>query len=167
MLPDADDRVRAMQGRWKGLCHRTMRSVLRPIVLGLEGDGRHSPNAPGKGGDGYPPFDVERFPGGEGTDAVLRITLAVAGFLAENLEISVAHNQLVIRGKQADDPGRTYLHRGIAARRFQRSFVLADGLEVRNARLRNGLLAIDLAQPQKDRVTRRIAIDMSGQARKE
>lgn len=139
-----------------------MRSVPRSIVLGFEGYGRQTADAPAKSGDGYPPFDVERFPGNDGAMAVLRITLAVAGFLAEDLEIAVARNQLVIRGKQADEPGRTYLHRGIAARRFQRSFVLADGLEVQNASLRNGLLAIDLAQPPEDRVTRRIAIDTSG-----
>jgi HSP20 family molecular chaperone IbpA len=90
---------------------------------------------------------------------VLRIVLAVAGFGSEDLEVEVVNNQLVIRGQQAEERERTYLHRGIATRRFQRSFVLGDGLEVVGADLSNGLLSIDLARPETDRSVRTIAIN--------
>ena len=135
-----------------------MGSLRRPIVLGFAGETAQPPG----GGDGYPPFDVERFPASDGHGPVLRITLAVAGFAADDLEVSVAHNQLVIRGQQADEVERTYLHRGIAARRFQRSFVLKDGVEVVSARLSNGLLAIELTEPIEGGHERRIAIDTPG-----
>ena len=82
----------------------------------------------------------------------LRITLAVAGFTRDQLDVTVEENQLVIRGRQQDDKTRQYLHRGIAARQFQRTFVLADGMEVLGADLKNGLLAIDLARPEPERV---------------
>ena len=82
----------------------------------------------------------------------LRITLAVAGFTRDQLEVTVEENQLVIRGRQQDDKSRQYLHRGIAARQFQRTFVLADGMEVQGADLKNGLLSIDLARPEPERV---------------
>jgi HSP20 family molecular chaperone IbpA len=88
----------------------------------------------------------------------LRITLAVAGFSADELSVTVEENQLVIRGRQREEEGRTFLHRGIAARQFQRAFVLADGIEVVGARLDNGLLAIDLVRPEPNRLVRRIAI---------
>jgi HSP20 family molecular chaperone IbpA len=88
----------------------------------------------------------------------LRITLAVAGFTREQLDVSIEENQLVIRGRQQDDKTREYLHRGIAARQFQRVFVLADGIEVKGADLRNGLLSIDLARPEPERVVRSVAI---------
>src|SRR5207248_9310798 len=93
-------------------------------------------------GDGYPPYNV-----GQIGDDELRITLAVAGFTMADLAITVEDSQLVIRGKQADDSERVYLHRGIAARQFQRSFVLAEGIEVRGAWLENGLLHVDLVRP--------------------
>ena len=82
----------------------------------------------------------------------LRITLAVAGFTLDQLEVTVEENELVIRGRQQDDKSRQYLHRGIAARQFQRMFVLADGMKVQGADLKNGLLSIDLARPEPARV---------------
>ena len=88
----------------------------------------------------------------------LRITLAVAGFTREQLDVSTEENQLVIRGRQQDDKTREYLHRGIAARQFQRTFVLADGIEVKGADLKNGLLSIDLARPEPARVVKTVAI---------
>ena len=94
-----------------------------------------------------------------GTDPErLRITLAVAGFTREQMEITLEENQLTIRGRQVDDTQRHYLHRGIAARQFQRSFLLAEGMEVTGADLANGLLAIDLARPEPERLIRRITI---------
>jgi HSP20 family molecular chaperone IbpA len=96
--------------------------------------------------DGYPPYNIEQ----TGPNN-LRITLAVAGFTMNDLQITQEDNQLVIRGRQTDDvPGRVYLHRGIASRQFQRAFVLAEGIEVKGAWLDNGLLHIDLARPQPE-----------------
>jgi HSP20 family molecular chaperone IbpA len=92
-----------------------------------------------KSGEGYPPYNIEQV--GEND---LRITLAVAGFSMDTLDIEVENGQLTIRGKQEDESQRVYLHRGIAARQFVRSFVLADGIEVRGASLDNGLLHIEL-----------------------
>jgi HSP20 family molecular chaperone IbpA len=88
----------------------------------------------------------------------LRITLAVAGFSRDQLEITLEENQLTIRGRQSDDKSRQFLHRGIAARQFQRSFLLADGMQVLGADLSNGLLAIDLVRPEPERLIRRIDI---------
>ena len=104
--------------------------------------------------DGYPPYNIEQ----TGPDG-LRITLAVAGFTSEDLSVEVEGNQLVIRGKQADDETRDYLHRGIAARQFQRTFVLAEGLEIEGASLDNGLLDIDLRRPEVE--TRRRTIEIA------
>src|SRR5207302_2370233 len=103
--------------------------------------------------DGYPPYNIEQL----GENA-LRITLAVAGFAMGDLGITIEDNQLVVRGKQADDLQRVYLHRGIAARQFQRSFVLAEGIEVSGARLDNGLLHIDLIRPEVESRVRTIEI---------
>ncbi|MCE9650116.1 MAG: Hsp20 family protein [Parvibaculum sp.] len=113
-----------------------------------------------KGSDGYPPYNVEDAVAVDGGTQrrVLRITLAVAGFAADELSVTVEENQLVIRGRQREEEGRVYLHRGIAARQFQRAFVLADGIEVLHARLDNGLLAIDLARPEPSKVVRKITI---------
>ena len=114
----------------------------------------------GKGADGgYPPYNIERVaPSGDNGSELLRITLAVAGFTRSQLEVTLEDNQLVIRGRQEDDKGREFLHRGIAARQFQRTFVLADGIEVRNADLNNGLLEIDLVKLEPERMVRRIEI---------
>ena len=103
--------------------------------------------------DGFPPFDIAK----DGEDSY-RITLAVAGFTRDQLDVTTEENQLVIRGRQQDDKTRQYIHRGIAARHFQRTFVLADGMYVIGADLKNGLLSIDLARPEPERVVKTIAI---------
>src|SRR5690606_16873044 len=116
-----------------------------------------------KGADGYPPYNIERLPREDGKPERLRITLAVAGFTREQLEVTIEENQLIIRGRQQDDRERQYLHRGIAARQFQRTFVLADGMDVLNADLDHGLLSIDLARPEPERVVRSIVIGQKSQ----
>ena len=113
-----------------------------------------------KSGDSYPPYNIERIRAEEGAVDRLRITLAVAGFCEEDLEVTIEENQLVVRGRQRDDGERDFIHRGIAARQFQRCFVLADGMRVNAAELRNGLLAIDLDRPQPDRLVRKINISV-------
>ncbi|HVW58022.1 MAG TPA: Hsp20 family protein [Rhizobiaceae bacterium] len=112
-----------------------------------------------KTGDGYPPYNIERLHS-DGEAVRLRITLAVAGFAESDLDVSTEENQLVIRGKQTDEEERDYLHRGIAARQFQRCFVLADGMRVVGAELRNGLLSIDLDRPEPQRLVRKINISV-------
>jgi len=113
-----------------------------------------------KSGDSYPPYNIERLRGDDGATETLRITLAVAGFCEEDLEVTTEENQLIVRGRQKDDAGRDYIHRGIAARQFQRTFVLADGMRVTRAEMRNGLLAIDLDRPQPERLVRKINISV-------
>jgi len=112
-----------------------------------------------KNAEGYPPYNIEKI--GENG---LRITLAVAGFTLADLVIELVENQLMVRGKQSDDGDRVFLHRGIAARQFQRAFMLADGIEVTGAQLDNGLLAIDLVRPQAEPRIRTIRIDSGKQA---
>lgn len=107
-----------------------------------------------KSAEGYPPYNIERI--GENG---LRITLAVAGFTAGDLALELMENQLTVRGKQTDETDRVFLHRGIAARQFQRAFMLADGIEVTGARLDNGLLSIDLVRPVSEPRVRTIPID--------
>lgn len=123
-----------------------------PFLLGFEQLDRLVERSQ-KGSDGYPPYNIEQ----RGENAY-RITLAVAGFAESDLSITVEDAQLVVRGKQADEQDRVYLHRGIAARQFQRQFVLADGVEVAGADLENGLLHIDLARATPDAVIRKIEI---------
>jgi len=110
-----------------------------------------------KSGDGYPPYNIERLNGADGV-VKLRITLAVAGFDCQSLDVTVEDSQLVIRGSQIDDGEHDYLHRGIASRQFQRVFVLADGMTVEDAALKNGLLSIDLSRPPPERQIKRISI---------
>jgi HSP20 family molecular chaperone IbpA len=110
-----------------------------PLLLGFDQFERALDRVNKAASDGYPPYNVEQ----TGENA-LRITLAVAGFTMAELNVQVEDNQLVVRGKQVDDKDRLYLHRGIAARQFQRSFMLAEGIEVAGASLDNGLLDIDL-----------------------
>ncbi len=129
-----------------------------PLLLGFDEVERLLDRASKTAGDGYPPYNIERFPRAEGEAERLRITLAVAGFDRDEIDITVEENQLVIRGRQKDDEGRDYLHRGIAARQFARAFVLADGMEVRGARLANGLLEIGLEKLEPKRLVRRIEI---------
>ncbi len=129
-----------------------------PMLLGFEEIERLIERV-GKGGaDGYPPYNIERISRSDNGPETLRITLAVAGFRREQLDVLVEDNQLVVRGKQEDEREREYLHRGIAARQFQRTFVLADGIEVRAADLEHGLLTIDLVRHEPDRLVRRIEI---------
>src|SRR6266700_3961145 len=111
-----------------------------------------------KGADGYPPYNIERMPRDGQNPEQLRLTLVVAGFTRDKLDVSIEESQLLIRGRQQDDKTRQYLHRGIAARQFQRTFVLADGMEVLGADLTNGLLSIDLARPEPERLVKTIAI---------
>jgi HSP20 family molecular chaperone IbpA len=111
-----------------------------------------------KASDGYPPYNIERLPRDQHNPERLRITLAVAGFTLDQLDVSVEENQLVIRGRQVEDKSRHFLHRGIAARQFQRTFVLAEGMEVLGADLKNGLLSVDLVRPQPERLVRTISI---------
>lgn len=113
-----------------------------------------------KNGDGYPPYNIERIRGEDGGSDRLRITLAVAGFRDEDLEVTVEDNELTVRGRQSDDTEREFLHRGIASRQFQRVFVLAEGMKVVSAELNNGLLAIDLDRPEPERLVRKINISV-------
>src|SRR2546421_6554545 len=132
-------------------------SLSSPFLLGFDEIERALDRVT-KAADGYPPSNIERLPRDGGNPERLRIWLAVAGFTREQLEVSVEESQLVIRGRQQDDKARQYLHRGIAARQFQRSFVLADGMEVLGAELKNGLLSIDLARPEPERIVKTISI---------
>lgn len=113
-----------------------------------------------KSGDSYPPYNIERIGFAEGSPERLRITLAVAGFCEEDLEVSTEESQLVVRGRQREEAERDFIHRGIAARQFQRTFVLAEGMRVLAAELKNGLLSIDLDRPQPERLVRKINISV-------
>lgn len=110
-----------------------------------------------KAADGYPPYNIERSLDALGTESFF-ISIAVAGFSAADLEVSVEDSQLLVRGRQRDESERDYLHRGIAARQFQRSFLLADGMVVKDAELRNGLLLVSVVRPKAEKTARRIAI---------
>jgi HSP20 family molecular chaperone IbpA len=124
-----------------------------PLLLGFDHFERALDRVSKISSDGYPPYNIEQI--GENS---LRITLAVAGFAMADLKLTVEDNQLVVRGKQTEDDNRMYLHRGIAARQFQRSFVLAEGIEVSGAWLDNGLLHVDLVRPTVESRVRTIAI---------
>ena len=133
-------------------------ALTSPLLLGFDDLERALDKVSKTGTDGYPPYNIERIAAVGGDPETLRITLAVAGFTRDQLDVTVEESQLLIRGRQQDDKTRQYLHRGIAARQFQRTFVLADGMEVLAADLKNGLLSIDLARPEPERVVRSIAI---------
>jgi len=128
-----------------------------PLLLGFDQVERTLDRIAKNGSEGYPPYNIEQI-----GDDRLRITLAVAGFTNDDLSIQIDSNQLVVRGKQADDPTRIYLHRGIAARQFQRGFVLVDGIEVVGAELDNGLLHIELKRPLPENRARTIPISKGG-----
>lgn len=128
-----------------------------PLLLGFDEIERLLDRAAKGSGEGYPPYNIERVDDGDGGE-LLRITLAVAGFTKDQLDVSVEDSQLTIRGKQEDEEDRIFLHRGIAARQFTRSFVLADGIEVRGADLQNGLLSIELQRPELERVVKKVKI---------
>ena len=138
----------------------TTRMFTSPMFLGFDHLEQMMERAAKTSSDGYPPYNIEQT---SATD--LRISLAVAGFTMDDLQITQEDNQLVIRGRQTDDiQGRVFLHRGIAARQFQRSFVIAEGIEVRGAWLDNGLLHIDLARPQPASRVKTIQIGRPGAA---
>ncbi|MFN0265289.1 Hsp20 family protein [Tepidamorphus sp. 3E244] len=109
--------------------------------------------------NGYPPYNIERVPARKGQEERLRIVLAVAGFSADDLDVTVEQSRLTISGRQSEATRRDYLHRGIASRQFQRSFMLADGMEVSGAALDNGLLTVTLTKPEETTAVRRIKID--------
>ena len=128
-----------------------------PLLLGFEHFEQMLDRVSKSSADGYPPYNIEQLGAEE-----LRITLAVAGFTMDNLEVTIEDNQLVIRGRQTeDDSDRIYLHRGIAARQFQRNFILAEGIEVTQARLQDGLLHVDLVRPTPEPQVRKIKIESS------
>jgi HSP20 family molecular chaperone IbpA len=135
-----------------------------PFLLGFDEIERALDRVSKSATDGYPPYNIERLPRTAERGETIRITLAVAGFSADELEVTVEENELVVRGRQQDDTARTYLHRGIAARQFQKTFVLAEGIEVIGANLADGLLSIDLSRPLAERVVRRIEINGRGEA---
>lgn len=124
-----------------------------PFLLGFDDLERALDRVSKSSSDGYPPYNIERV----GEDDI-RISLAVAGFARDQLSVSIEDTQLVIRGRQVDDPEREFLHRGIAARQFQRSFVLAEGIEIVGAELDNGLLHINIKRPVVETQTRTIEI---------
>ena len=128
-----------------------------PLLLGFDHFERTLDRIAKSGAEGYPPYNIEQL-----GDDRLRITLAVAGFGLDDLEIQIEDNQLTIRGRQKDDPDRVYLYRGIAARQFQRSFVLAEGIEVKSAILDNGLLSVDLQRPKAVSQVRTVPITGAG-----
>ena len=124
-----------------------------PLLLGFDHVERVLDRVSKSSTDGYPPYNIEQV-----SDERLRISLAVAGFSTDELAVQIEDNQLVVRGKQREDPARVYLHRGIAARQFQRTFLLADGMQVQGADLSNGLLSVDLVRPEPERIVRKIDI---------
>ncbi|MCV2894693.1 Hsp20 family protein [Lentibacter sp. XHP0401] len=128
-----------------------------PYLLGFEQLERLLERTAKSGNEGYPPFNIEQT-----SRNSYRITLAVAGFAEEDLAITIEDKQLVIRGRQGEESDeRIFLHRGIAARQFQRSFVLADGVEVGEALMENGLLHIDLARAEPEQVVQTIKIKVA------
>jgi HSP20 family molecular chaperone IbpA len=139
-----------------------------PLLLGFDEIERILDRVGKSSGEGYPPYNIERLANGDDGE-LLRITLAVAGFTQDQLDVSVEDSQLTISGKQEEDDdnnnnnnnnnnNHVYLHRGIAARQFSRTFVLANGIEVRNADLSNGLLSIDLERPELEQLIRKVEI---------
>ena len=128
-----------------------------PYLLGFDHFERLAERLAKSGGEGYPPYNIEQT-----SDDTFRITLAVAGFAPSDLNVTVEDNQLIIRGKQSEDAERAYLHRGIAARQFQRAFVLADGMDVSGAELGNGLLSVLLLRKRPEPRAKTITITPAG-----
>ena len=110
-----------------------------------------------KAAEGYPPYNIERSVGSDGTEQFL-VSIAVAGFSPQDLEVTAEHGQVLVRGRQKDEGGREFLHRGIAARQFQRSFLLADGMIVKDATLSHGMLVVTIERPPAPKIARRIEI---------
>ncbi len=163
--PDA----RSGSGTAKSLPDRTLQTMTRPalfsspLLLGFD-EIEQLLDRVSKTADGYPPYNIERRAGAADGAIDLRITLAVAGFSERDLEITVEENELKVRGQQQDEGGRDFLHRGIAARQFQRTFVLADGMEVTGAELKDGLLVISLVRPEPARTVRKVPITSGGRS---
>ncbi|WP_366939373.1 Hsp20 family protein [uncultured Methylovirgula sp.] len=137
-----------------------MLTINSPFLLGFEEFERMVDRVTRASSDGYPPYNIERVAKTDAEPERLRITLAVAGFMREQLEVTVEEGQLVIRGRQQDEKPRDFLHRGIAARQFQRVFLLAEGMRVATADLAHGLLTVDLVRPEPSRVVKKIDIMM-------
>jgi HSP20 family molecular chaperone IbpA len=137
-------------------------SLNSPFLLGFDDIERALDRVTRSGSDGYPPYNIERLPKSDSAPERLRITLAVAGFTQDQLDITLEERQLMIRGRQQEDKERVFLHRGIAARQFQRTFLLAEGMQVQGAELTNGLLSVDLARPEPERIVQRISITSRG-----
>jgi HSP20 family molecular chaperone IbpA len=129
-----------------------------PFLLGFDAF-EESVDRLSKAADSYPPYNIERVTQPDGAESLV-ISIAVAGFAAEDLEVVFEHNQLVVRGRQAESPARQFLHRGIATRQFQRAFLLADGMEVEGAQMADGLLVLKLLRPKAEKPARRIRIDV-------
>ena len=127
-----------------------------PLFLGFDQFEKTVDRMRKSASEGYPPYNIEQV-----NEYGLRITLAVAGFSDDELDVTTEVNQLVIRGRQIDSGERDYLYRGIAARQFQRTFVLADGMRVQGAELKNGLLSVDLVRPEPVRMVKKINISVS------
>ncbi len=133
-----------------------------PLLLGFDHIERVLDSVSKASADGYPPYNIEQL-----SETALRITLAVAGFAEDEMEITVEDNQLIVRGRQkAEDRERTYLHRGIAGRQFQRRFVMAEGIEVGSATMELGLLHIELFRPEPTMRSRTIAIKNTGRLKR-
>lgn len=132
-------------------------TLTSPLLLGFEEIERMVEKITRTSGDGYPPYNIEKMD--DGDTIRLRITLAVAGFSDEDLDVSIENNQLSIKGRQLVDTDREFLHRGIAARQFQKNFILAAGIEIAGAELKNGLLSIDLVRPEPISTARQIKIN--------
>ena len=128
-----------------------------PLLLGFDHFESMIDQLAKAGNDGYPPYNIEHV-----SDRELRITMAVAGFAEEDVQITLEQNQLLVQGRQQDDNDKVYLHRGIAARQFQKRFVLAEGIEVLGAEMDNGLLHIELARPEPSIISQEIKIRKSG-----
>jgi HSP20 family molecular chaperone IbpA len=137
-----------------------MPNLNSPFLLGFDEIERALDKVTRAASDGYPPYNIERVARDGSRAERLRITLAVAGFTRDQLEVTVEEGQLVIRGRQQDDKERQFLHRGIAARQFQRVFLLADGMQVAGADLVNGLLSVDLVRPEPVKLVKRIDINV-------
>jgi HSP20 family molecular chaperone IbpA len=129
-----------------------------PFLLGFDAIERALDKVSKTASDGYPPYNIERIASSGEAPEILRITIAVAGFGQDQIEVTQEESQLLVRGRQQDDKTRDYLHRGIAARQFQRNFLLAEGIEVLGAELANGLLSIDLARPRPERTVKKINV---------
>lgn len=129
-----------------------------PFLLGFDDIERVIDRVAKSSGDGYPPYNIEKLKSDDAGEDII-ITLAVAGFLEADLEVRLEDNQLIVLGAQKDDGGSDFLHRGIAARSFSRAFILAEGVDVTKATLKNGLLSIELNRPKPEKRVKTISIE--------